>query len=124
MADKPWKAHERRAAKLIGGSRYPANQGGPIDCESSWAVVQCKEVKVLAFPELERLALEAERQGIQKSKIGLCVIKRRAGRGTPTPTLVVMTERMYREMSGPLPKPAGMLGSTQSVSDTSGARYV
>lgn len=110
MGDKPWKAHERRAAKLIGGIRYPANQGGPIDCESATFVAQCKEVKLLPFPELERLALEAERQGLQRKKIGLCVVKRRAGaQRTPdgkfleTPMLVVMTAAMFREMSGPLP---------------------
>ncbi|HEX9710120.1 MAG TPA: hypothetical protein VGB42_09170, partial [Candidatus Thermoplasmatota archaeon] len=103
MANRPWKAAERRAAALIGGQRYPANQGGPIDCESSRAVAQCKEVRVLPFPALERLALEAERQGTQRRKIGLCVVKRRAGRGVPTPTLVVLTAAMFREMSGPLP---------------------
>jgi len=103
--DKPWKQHERRAAALIGGRRYPANLGGPIDCESATFVAQCKEVKVLAFPALERLALEAERQGSQRQKIGLCVVKRRAGSGVRTPTLVVMTAASFRAMSGPLPTP-------------------
>ena len=103
MSDRPWKAHERRAAALIGGVRYPANQGGPVDVESPAFVGQCKEVKTLPFPELERLALEAERQGIQRHKIGLCIIKRRAGSGVKTPTLVVMTAGQFREMSGPLP---------------------
>jgi len=105
MSDRPWKAHERRAAALIGGVRYPANLGGPVDCESATFVAQCKEVKVLAFPALERLAVEAERQGTQRRKIGLCVVKRRGGSGVRTPTLVVMTEAAFRAMSGPLPKP-------------------
>lgn len=103
MPDRSWKKHERRAASLIGGRRYPANQGGPVDVESPAYVGQCKEVKVLAFPALERLALEAERQGLQRNKVGLCIIKRRAGSGVRTPTLVVMTASAFREMSGPLP---------------------
>lgn len=108
MSDRPWKAAERRAAQLIGGARYHANQGGAVDCESSWAVAQVKEVKVLAFPELERLALEAERQGTQRRKVGLVVVKRRAGSGVRTPTLVVMTDRVFRAMSGPLPTDGGL----------------
>lgn len=105
MSDKPWKAHERRAAALIGGTRYPANQGGPVDVESSWAVGQCKRVagRRLAYPELERLALEAARQGDQRNKVGLCIVKRSAGPGDQPPTLVVMTAEQFRKMSGPLP---------------------
>ena len=75
MADKAWKQHERQAAALIGGRRYPANSGYAVDCES--AVV---------------------------------VVKRRAGKGLPTPTLVVLTARMYRAMSGPLPSDGGAEG--------------
>lgn len=100
---KPWKRHETNAAKLIGGARYWANSGEAIDCESSWAVVQAKHVKVCSLASLEALAVEAERQGVQKGKIGMVVVKRRAGSGRPTRTLVVMTAEQFREMSGPLP---------------------
>jgi len=103
MPDKPWKAFERRSAQLILGKRYEANTGGTIDCESATFIAQCKHIRVLPFPELERLAVEAARQGAQKSKLGLVVIKRRSGKGQPTPTLVVMTDWVFREMSGPLP---------------------
>jgi hypothetical protein len=103
MADKPWKAHERQAGALIGGTRYPANMGGPIDAESSWAIAQCKHVRTLSLAALERLSLEAERQGTQRAKVGLVVVRRRAGRGVPTPTLVVMTAEQFRAMSGALP---------------------
>lgn len=103
MPNRPWKAAERDAAALIGGRRHPANTGGPVDAESSWAVAQCKHVRRLALAELERLAVEANRQGAQRRKVGLVVVKRRAGRGVPTPTLVVMTSAAFREVSGPLP---------------------
>ena len=103
MSNKSWKRHERHAAMLIRGRRHPANVGGPVDAESSWAVAQAKHVRRLALAELERLAVEAERQGAQRRKVGLVVVKRRAGRGAPTPLLVAMTAAMFREMSGPLP---------------------
>jgi hypothetical protein len=99
MTDRPWKQHERRAAALIGGRRYTANQGGFIDAESSWAVAQCKEIKILSLASLEALALEIEQQGLRRQKIGFLVIKRRAGRGVPTPTLVIMTAPMLRALS-------------------------
>ena len=103
MPDRAWKRHERRSAELIGGQRYAANSGGVVDAESSWAIAQAKHVRRLSLTELERLALEAGRQGTQRAKVGLVVVKRRAGHGTPTPTLVVMTAAMFRAMSGPLP---------------------
>jgi hypothetical protein len=65
--------------------------------------VQCKNVRTCSLAELEALAMEAERQGDQKSKVGLVCIKRRAGRGAATPALIVMTEASFRAMSGPLP---------------------
>ena len=103
MPDKPWKQHERRAGALIGGARFPANSGAALDCESSWAVGQAKHVKTLSLAALETLALEAERQGAQKNKVGMVIVKRRAGAGRPTPMLVVMAEGAFRAMSGNLP---------------------
>jgi hypothetical protein len=103
MPDKPWKQHERRAAALIGGARFPANSGADLDCESAWCVAQCKHVKTLSLAALETLALEAERQGAQKNKVGMVIVKRRAGAGRQTPLIVVMTEGAFRAMNGRLP---------------------
>ena len=103
MADKPWKQMERQAAKMIGGARYWANAGQDIDVESAAFVAQVKHVQTCSLAQLERLAVEAERQGVQKLKIGLVITKRRAGRGIKTTPLVVMTEAAFRSMSGPLP---------------------
>lgn len=103
MSNKPWKQAERRAAKLIGGARYWSNSGEAVDVESGAFVVQCKHVQTCSLAELERLAQEAERQGTQRSKVGMVWIKRRAGAGTRTEPLIVMTESQFREMSGPLP---------------------
>ena len=103
MPDRPWKAEERAVARMIGGRRYPANQGGAIDCESSWLVVQVKHRRVCSLAELEALALDAERPGVQRRKVGAVVVKRRAGAGRRTPRLVIMTEGQFTEMSGRLP---------------------
>ena len=91
MPDRAWKAEERLSARLIGGQRYAANSGGLVDCESAWAVVQCKHVRRLSLAELERLAVDVENEGVQRGKAGLVVVKRRGGRGCPTPRLFVMT---------------------------------
>ena len=103
MTDKPWKAAERVAATLIGGRRHWANSGEEIDCESDGVIAQVKHRRVCSLAELERLAIEAQRQGDQRNKVGLVLVKRRGGRGVETQWLVVMTAASYREMSGPLP---------------------
>jgi len=103
MPDRPWKAAEREAAALVGGRRYWANAGQEIDVESAGVVAQVKHRRVCSLAALEGLALEADRQGSQRAKIGVVLVKRRAGRGQPTPWLVVMTAAQYRAMSGPLP---------------------
>jgi len=100
VAGEPsWKKHERRAAVLIRGTRHWANSGQAVDAESSWAVVQAKEVQRLSLAELESLAVESARQGAQLQKVGMVVVKRRAGAGRQTPVLVVMTEHAFREMN-------------------------
>ena len=103
MTDRAWKKEERNVARLLGGRRHPANQGGAVDVESSWLCVQVKHRRVCSLAELEGLALEAERQGQQRAKVGAVVVKRRAGKGTRTPRLVVMVESQFTAMSGRLP---------------------
>ena len=103
MSDKPWKAAERAAAGILGGRRHWANSGEEVDVENDGVVCQVKHRKVASLHELEKLAVEAERQGTQRNKVGLVLVKRRAGHGHKTPWLVLMTAHSYREQSGPLP---------------------
>lgn len=100
---KNWKRTEREAGALIGGTRYPASMGGPIDVESSWCVGQVKHVARMSLAEIEREVLEIDRQGQQKHKIGVLIVRRRGGQGVCTPRMVMMTEGMFRAMSGALP---------------------
>ena len=100
MTDRPWKHEERQAARLLGGVRYPANSGGRVDVEGPGIVAQVKNVRRLSLARLEALAVEMERLGTQQGKTGLLVVKRRAGRGQPTPRLVVMTEAVWQVPRG------------------------
>jgi hypothetical protein len=101
-----WKHEERHVARLLGGTRYPANSGGRVDVESPRVLAQVKHRRVCSLAELERLALELETLGRSRGKLGLVVVKRRAGRGAPTPRLVVMAEAVYRQLAAGLPVPA------------------
>jgi hypothetical protein len=92
MADRPWKAEERAAARLLGGTRYPANSGGRVDVEAPGVVAQVKAVRRLPLAQLEALAVEIAAIGQQRGKAGLVVVKRRAGKGRDSPRLVVMAE--------------------------------
>ena len=96
MPDRSWKAEERAVARLLGGSRYPANSGGRVDVEGPQVVAQVKHVQRLSLTQLQTLAVELAKVGDQCGKVGVVVVKRKAGRGIFTPRLVVMTEEMFR----------------------------
>jgi hypothetical protein len=98
VTDRPWKAEERHAARLLGGQRHWANSGRRVDVEGAGFVCQVKHRRVCSLGELERLALELERLGEAEGKAGLVVVKRRAGRGRATPRLIVMTEPVWRRL--------------------------
>jgi len=99
MPDRPWKAEERRAAALCGGTRFPANVGGPLDFETERYVGQVKHVQRLSLAGLERLAVEVERLGDTRGKAGVVIVKRRAGCGHATARLVVMTDEGFRRLA-------------------------
>ncbi len=101
MPDKPWKQLEREVAHLLGGRRYAANTGGRVDVESPTVVAQVKHVQRLSLAQLEELCVEMATLGREQGKLGLVTVKRRAGRGTPTPRLVVMTEGVWVRLNQP-----------------------
>lgn len=111
MSDTPWKAEERHVASLLGGRRHWANSGRRVDVEGPAYLCQVKHRRVCSLAELERLALELERLGEAEGKAGLVVVKRRAGRGQPTPRLILMTEPVWRRLAPMLPiSPEASLG--------------
>ncbi len=58
-------------------------------------MAQVKHRKTMSVPELERWATEIEEIGAEKGKTGILVIQRRAGRGHPTRTLIILTEAAF-----------------------------
>jgi len=99
MSRHGWKRAERHAAALIGGRRYPANTGGPVDCESATCVAQVKARGRLSLAELTTLAVEMERVGRERGKHGLVIVKCSAGRGRATPYLVTMTAAVWQDVA-------------------------
>jgi len=100
MADKAWKRFERTAAALFGGRRHWANSGERLDFESDTAIGQCKLVARCSLVELSALAEEMERDSLRRHKWGVVVIKARKGRGRASPTLIVMTSRVWAALNG------------------------
>jgi len=100
MSDKPWKQLEREVAHLLGGRRHAANSGGRVDVESPTVVAQVKHVQRLSLAQLEALAVEMAALGEEQGKIGVVVVKRRAGSGHRTPRLIVLTEAAWKRLAG------------------------
>ena len=98
MPDKHWKQEERHVANLVNGTRYPANMGGRVDVEGPSTIAQVKHVQRLSLAQLEALAVEMAALGATRDKVGVVVLKRRAGRGMVTPRLVVMTEEAFQAL--------------------------
>lgn len=99
-AKQAGKVLEREVAGLLNGIRYPADIGGPIDVESKTLVVQCKHVGSMSLAALERLAIQVEQDGKPRSKDGIVAVKRRAGTGSGTPILFIMTADVFRRLYG------------------------
>ncbi len=71
-----------------------------MDVESPTVVAQVKHVRTLSLAALEALAVEVAEIGRARGKLGLLVVKRRAGRGQETPRLIVFTEAVWRRQVG------------------------
>ena len=68
--------------------------------DSARNAVQVQHVARLSLAELERLAVEMEAEGRRRTKCGLVVLKRSAGRGRETSRLVCMIEAAWHILCG------------------------
>ncbi len=107
MGNHSWKELEREVGRIIGGSRYPANQGGRVDVESPTLVVQCKERKALSLEVLTQLVEEIEGIAKERGKKGFVAVKVRRGRGRVSPILFVQSAEQWTQKSPLADKPAG-----------------
>ncbi|MBI3458454.1 MAG: hypothetical protein HY002_21995 [Candidatus Rokubacteria bacterium] len=73
-----------------------------MDFETDRSVGQVKHVRRLSLAALETLAVAMAHVGAQQRppKLGVVVVKRRAGRGLATARLVILTEAVWRQVSG------------------------
>ena len=62
-----------------------------MDVESPHFVAEVKHIRRFSLAQLEALAVEMALLGAQRGKVGVVVVKRRAGRGDKTPRLIFMT---------------------------------
>ncbi len=100
MGNTSWKQMERDVGELVGGKRFPANQGGRVDVSGPFHVVQCKERRALSLEQLTQLVEEIEQIGLQQGKVGLVAVKVRRGRGKPSPILIVQSATQWKNHHG------------------------
>jgi hypothetical protein len=103
VADKAWKAFERDVALAIDGKRFWSNSGEALDCESPYAHVQCKLVKVLPLEQLTQLAEAVEVTAKAAGKIGVVAVKRRRGKGQRSEALIVLPLASWLRLRDHLP---------------------
>jgi len=95
MTSNTWKKFERDAGRLIGATRFAANQGGRIDVEGERALGQCKYRRSLSHGELSRLAQEMDAEGRSQNKLGVVLHQVPPGRGRATKGLITMTWEQF-----------------------------
>jgi len=92
-----WKQFERDAAAFIGGERYPANQGGPIDVESEMTIGQCKKKRCFSHAELAREVKAIQDLGFEKNKLGVVLHQTPRQKGTPPIPMITMSWATFDE---------------------------
>ena len=100
MANKPFKQFERQIARLLGGVRFPANTGGPVDVTSETILASCKLRKTFGLNALAEEAERMEREARGTLKIGIVAVKPRRGSGRKSPVLIVMTAGEWARFHG------------------------
>jgi hypothetical protein len=90
------KDEVRSAAALMGAHRVPRAFGGALDFRGARWLGQVAHARTLSLAELERRALDMERQAFTRGRLGALVVKRRGDPTEETPRLVVVTEATWR----------------------------
>jgi hypothetical protein len=99
MADKSWKAWERRCAKYLGGERRGADygdmRGGKNDLLHQTLSVECKLLARPTYQQMLDACRQAEAAVEHPGQTPIGVIKRKRDRDDDA--LVVMRLRTYRD---------------------------
>ena len=78
------------SANRVNKRLYSVREAADYLGRSVWSI------RRLSLARLEALAIEMAQLGREHGKMGMLVVKRRAGRGMPTNRLVVMTESVFQ----------------------------
>jgi len=97
MHSSTWKKFESDAAAFIGGKRYPANQGGPIDVESEFTIGQCKKKNNLSHSELAREVKKIQDLGFTMNKLGVVLHQTPRQKGTPPIPMITLSWDTFDE---------------------------
>ena len=94
------KEAERRVARQLGATRFPADTGGPLDAESDALAIQVKSSQ--RYPSDAILdALDTARAATPAGKLGVAVFERRGGSGRKRRTVVVVDIDDWVDWFGP-----------------------
>jgi hypothetical protein len=88
VASATWKAIERTVALLVGGERT-WNSPEHIDVEVDGWAIECKNVTAPSIAQVEGWLRHNRPKAESKGLKSALVVKRRAGKGTPTPYLAI-----------------------------------
>ncbi|MFH0802629.1 MAG: hypothetical protein V2A78_09650 [bacterium] len=97
MADKTWKALERRTARRNGGERISKHNlgGDTADAENDWALFECKHRKTLPKIITESFWVLKGRAALKK-KVPVLVLHEKGQRGS----FYVMQESDFLDWHG------------------------
>lgn len=103
MADKSWKAYERRIALRMGGKRRGAYTGangqGKTDILVTGYAVECKLLARPGFQDMLNAAEQAEKNAESPLDVPLAIVKRKGD--LDTNALVVMRLNTFMDHFGP-----------------------
>ena len=98
MADKLWKQHERRTARLLGGERVPVSgRGDGPDVAHPWLSIECKHRRTL--PQWLLKALDQAKRAAKGEQLPVAILHEQGRRDS----LVVMTLSDFVDLFGPVP---------------------
>lgn len=90
------KRDELLAAKALGGARFPADSGGPVDVETDLLAVQVKGSQTVPS-DRQLAALDSARGGAKGNQVGCAVFVRHQGVGREMRAVIMFDLHEFAE---------------------------
>ena len=104
MADKSWKAFERRICKLFGGQRrgadYADRSGGKNDCLVTGFSIGLKLLKRPTYQQMFDACIQAEKSAESIIDIPIAIVKKNKQGLKDKDALVMMRLKTFRDFFG------------------------